>query len=116
MLHLSRERAFERSIEAARPVHAQPGPRDVRGEEKREALDVVPMRVGDEDVHLGERGTAREEVDPERARSRAAIEGDDRAVVGPHLHAAGVAAVERGGAPGSRDRAACAPKANKHSA
>ncbi len=114
VLHLPRERALQRAIDAARAVDAEPAAGDVGGEEERKALNVVPMGVADEDVHRRQGRPAGEEVETQGAGAGAAIEEDDGPVVGAHLHAARVAAVERRAPPRSRNGAAGAPEADQH--
>ena len=61
--------------------------------EKREPLDMVPVRVGDQQVSAhGLRSRGKQRL-PETMRSGAAIEDDEGPVGWPHLHTGGVASV-----------------------
>src|SRR5262249_6191996 len=82
----------------------------VNGKKKGEALNMIPMSMGEEqgDFHGGivELG---EQLAAERAQAGAAVENDDL-VIGADLDARGVSAVANGGWAGCGDRAADAPK------
>jgi hypothetical protein len=65
-----------------------------RGQEEREALDVIRVGVADEQVRADRTGPR--ESDPELARPGAAVEDEQRAVVGARLDARRVAAVASG--------------------
>src|SRR5262249_13135979 len=79
--------------------------------EEPEPLDVVHVQVGEQQVDA-----------PERRRERAAEEPDpgprvqdrDAVVLGPYLHAGGVAAVARGVRSRGGERAAHAPEPDPH--
>ena len=87
----------------------------VRGPERRreehEALDVVEVEVGEEDVHA--RGLLVQRQ-PEAADAGARVEHHDGAVGERDLHARGVAAVARGLGPGRGDRPARPPDLHLH--
>src|SRR4029453_5245520 len=82
-----------------------------RGEE-RKALDVVPVRVRDQQVPADP--AARDEMLAELMCPAAAIENDQRVVGTTDLDAGGVASVANGGRPGLGKGAARAPEANPH--
>jgi hypothetical protein len=92
VLHLPRHRLLEALLEAERRVDVQLRARDEGGNEERKALDVVPVRVADEEVQTERLGHRLQEVQPELARARPAVQHDDRPVWRPELHARGVAA------------------------
>ncbi len=114
VLHLARERLADRRPEAARSVDV---PLEVPLEQRRQerqALDVVPVRMADEDMTPARPVRLREQRLAEAVRAGAAIEQDQRAARAAHLDARGVAAVAEGVGPGLRDRAAGAPETDAH--
>ena len=81
-----------------------------RRQEEGQALDVVGVRVRQEQVEP-ERPLVRE-GQPKLARAGAAVEDEQRAVVGRDLDARRVTAVAQGLGAGRRDGAARAPEAD----
>ena len=114
VLHLSGHHLGERAAAAPRRVDHEPrGRREERGEE-REALDVVPVGVAQQE-RRGERPRARAgEGGAERADAGAAVEHEPGAAAGRHLDARRVAAEVRGAGAGRRDGPARAPEADVH--
>ena len=84
------------------------------GDEERQALDVIPVAVRVEDV--GGDGQFLEQRLRQREDAGAAVEDDERAIVGAYLDAGGVAAVAHGARPRRRDGAAHAPESDFHAA
>ena len=82
-----------------------------RGKEGQ-AVDVVPVAVGDEDVGLDRQ--PREQVLGEREQAGAAIEDDQRAVVGAYFDARRVATIPDSTRTRRRYRTAHPPKAEFH--
>src|SRR5438034_739670 len=110
-LHLAGERLVERAF-PLRAVEGDRVPRVERRREEREALDVVPVRVAEEDARP-DGHPSRERV-TERARAGPAIEDEDVSRPGSHLDARGVAA--EANRPGARrwKGAAGAPEPHLH--
>src|SRR3989441_848568 len=105
----------EALVEGGFPLRAIEGdgfPRVERRREEREALDVVPVRVAEEDARPDGR-PSRERV-TERARAGPAIEDEDVSRPGSHLDARGVA--PEANRPGARrgKGAAGAPEPHLH--
>ena len=81
VLHLSGKRALEREAQAARRVDVPLVAGHEERHEKRKALDVVPMRVGEHQVAAQRPLAGRRERHAEIVRPGAAIEDDQRSVV-----------------------------------
>jgi len=81
-----------------------------RRQEERQPLDVVGVGVADEQV--GPRRAAAREGDPELPRARAAIEDEERPIVGARLDAGRVAAVASGLRTGRGDGSPDPPEAD----
>ncbi len=114
VLHLPGHRLLEAPLEAERRVDVQLGAREERGHEEGEALDVVPVRVADEEVEPDGMGQRPGEVQAELTRARAAVEDDHGAVGGPDLDAGRVAAVHGRLRTGRGDGPTCSPEAYMH--
>jgi len=114
VLHLPRHRLLEAPLEAEGRVDVQLGAGQKGGDEERKALDVVPVRVADEEVESHRLRHRPHEVQAEPARAGAAVEDDDGPVGGAHLGARRVAAVDGRRASGRGDGASGAPEANVH--
>src|SRR5207247_711568 len=78
VLHLPGHRLLEAPLEAARRVDVQLGPGQERGDEERDALDVVPMRVADEEVESHRLGHRPNEGEAGPTAASAAVEDDPR--------------------------------------
>ena len=114
VLHLARERLADRRPEAARTVDV---PLEIGVEQrrqKRQALDVVPVRVADEDVAAPRAVRLGPQRLPEAMRAGTAIEQQQHAAACAHLDARGVAAIADRARPRLGDRAARAPEAYAH--
>jgi hypothetical protein len=114
VLHLPGHRLLEALLEPERRVHVELGPGQERGDEERKALDVIPMGVADEQVQAHGGGEGPDQMEPQLARAGAAVQHDDRAVLGPHLHARRVAAVSGGALARRSYRAPGAPEPYVH--
>ena len=91
--HLQGEQAF--GVAASAP-HPDLAPRLVDGQEEREAADVVPVEVGEEEVDLRRRGAAFGLQRPAQGADAGAGVEDEDAVAKRHLDATGVATVGPG--------------------
>ncbi len=91
-LHLAGERVVERAAAPLRAVDGDRVPGLERRREEGKALDVVPVRVAEEDARADGRHRGRHERFTERARARPAVEDEDVSLGGSHLDARGVAA------------------------
>src|SRR5581483_8306100 len=116
VLHLPGHRLFQTLLESERRVDVQLGARDERGHEEWKALDVVPVRVADEEMQTQRLGKRLQQMEAELAGTGAAVEHDDRSVRRAKLDARGVAAVARGALTRRGDRAACTPEPDVHDA
>jgi hypothetical protein len=79
-------------------------------QEERQSLDVVGVGVADEQVRS--RRAAARQRDAELPRAGAAIEDEERAVVGAGLDTGGIPTVARGLRTGRGDRSADSPEAD----
>src|SRR5205085_6297817 len=82
--------------------------------EKREALDVVPMRVAEQDGAANRLGGIGHEVEAKRTRARAAVEQKALTGVRDQLGARGIAAISQSGWARRCNRTACTPETNAH--
>lgn len=107
LAHEGGEQAFARAFAAE---DAQPAFRVVDGRKKRQALDVIPVRVGDEQGQV-ERTVFEfgQERLSQRTQTGAGVQNDDF-IAAPDFDAAGIAAVADGVAAGRGDGAAHTPK------
>src|SRR5581483_9213798 len=78
------------------------------------ALDVVPVRVAEEDVATDRPVAGAGQLAPELADAGAAIEDQQLASGGAHLDAGRIAAIAHRGPAGRRDGAPGAPEADLH--
>ena len=109
----------ERRIRSRRLSTGERGPPDLDADaviperrEEAEALEVVEVQVGQEEV---DRAVCRvEEVEAKRADTGAGIQDERRVVVEQHLDAGRVAAVRHGVGAGGRNRASTAPDLQAH--
>src|SRR5262249_43066041 len=116
VLHLPRHRLFEALLKAERRVDVQLDAWNERGDEEGKALDVVPVRVADEQVQVDRRLQRLREMQAQLAGAGAAIEHDDGAVRRADLRAGRVAAEARGAFPGRGDRPTSPPEPDVHDA
>ena len=102
VLHLPGERLLEPPATAARRVDVPLVARDEQRREEGEALDVVPMRVADQEVAPDGARPGGDEVLAQVVRARSAVEHDQGPVGSVCLDARGIAAVaqSRGPRPG----------------
>ena len=114
VLHLPRHRFLEVVLEADRGVDVQLGAGDEGRHEERKALDVVPVRVPDEEMQLERLLLGLHEMQTELANAGAAIEDDERPARRPDFDAGSIAAVFRGKGPGRSDRATGSPETYFH--
>ena len=102
MLHLRGQNCFEALAQAARRVEI---PLAAFGEHRREegkALDMVPVRMSDQQVAMhGMLGLCHQRQ-PETMGARAAVQHDQGSVVRPCLDTGRIAPVAQGGRPGRR--------------
>src|SRR5205823_814839 len=108
--HLPGQSAGEAEPRTLETEHAQVVFRLVSGEEKRKALNVIPMRVGEEHAQtdwLGFKFLSQRQT--ERADAGASVEHDQLAI-GADFNARGIATVIDRGWSGGGNRAAHAPE------
>ena len=106
----------DRRVEAARAVDVPDVARVEQRREERQALDVVPVGVADEQMAATRAAGSAISAWPSSWIAGAAVEHEQRAGVGAHLDARGVAAVADRGGPGLGDRTPRAPEGDFHSA
>ena len=115
ILHLACQRVPDRVAQSARPVDVPGVPGSEQRGEERDPLDVVPVRVTDQQVTVDRRPTCRlDQMPAEVVRSRTAVDHDQRSAAGAHLDTGSVAAVAQGGRPRLRDRTAGPPERHLH--
>ena len=91
MLHLAVQRAVELAAQPLRRVDVKHVPLHEQRREERKPLNVIPVRVADEQVPF-ELLLLRHQRLTQRLRAGAAVEDQQRTIRGPHLDARGVAA------------------------
>jgi hypothetical protein len=111
IVHLSSEGLLEGARDVAAAVQVDLVARDEGRGKEREALDVIPVDVAEEQKSLD--GHLAQQLLPEHAQPRAAIEDDD-VLAAAHLEAAGVAAHLDGIGARGRDAAAHPPTGDLH--
>jgi hypothetical protein len=115
-VHLPFEDPLQHRRRLGVAVHHELVPRHEHGPEEREALDVVPVRVREQDrgpaLPLAE--LAAHQHRAERHQARAHVDDDQGVLARLHRHARGVAAVAVGLRPRRRDRPAHAPERDAH--
>ena len=111
VVHLARERLLEGARHVVAAVEVDDVPRHERGIEEREALDVIPVHVAEEEMR-SDRHVLQQRL-AEEAQARAAVE-DEEELARPHFHAARVAADADGVRSRARDAAPDAPKGDPH--
>jgi hypothetical protein len=96
MLHLRRQDGFEPLAQAARRIEIPCAARGEHRGEKRKALDVIPVRVGDHEVTAhGLLGLGHQRL-PETMSHGDAVQDDQGSVVRPRLDAGRIAAIAQG--------------------
>ena len=93
VLHLARENFGQRAVGALRRAHYDAIAGFENGREKRESLDVIPMRVAEQDGRGQRFRFVGQQVIAQRAGTRAAIE--DEALPGPcyYFHAGSISSI-----------------------
>ena len=114
VLHLARHRLLEPALEAHRRVDVQLGSGQERRDEEGEALDVIPVRVADEEVEAHRLRDRLRQVHAELAGAGAAVEDDHGSVGGAPLPARGITPVPRGVRARRGDRPTSPPDASEH--
>ncbi len=114
VLHLARERLVDRRVEPPGPVHVPHVAGHEQRREERQALDVVPVRVADEEVPV-DPATGPHELLAQLVDAGPAVEHEQRAGVGAHRHARRVAAVADRRRARLGDRAPSSPERDLHS-
>ena len=110
VLHLPGKGVLHAAMEARVGVDVQLGVGVEGGAEEREALDVVPMGMPDEEVDAEGLGRGLQEVMAQPPGARPAVQDDDRAVIGPDFHARGVTTILGGPLPRHGDGPAGSPE------
>ena len=109
-IHLSPDHALERAVDTGGTDDRDPVALLVSGHEERNALDVIPMRVADEQVRVQRPALhPLAELDATRARARARI-ADEKLIGDPYFDARRVTAVLCGGGSRCGDGPARAPE------
>jgi hypothetical protein len=93
VLHLTRKRIFETPLERNRAVNVQLASGQKCGREKRKSLNMIPMRVADQQMN-SMRTQALEHVETKQAYSGTAVENDSCAIVGADFDAGGIASID----------------------
>src|SRR5262249_11882149 len=114
VLHLARERLAQGLAEALGAIDVPIGAGAEERSEERNALDMIPMGVTDQDMPALD--IARDQFLAERVGACPAIDHDQRATRRAHLDAGSIAAIPGGGRPGRGYRAASTPELNAHAA
>jgi hypothetical protein len=114
VLHLPPEGILQLLVHTPWPVDVPLALGSEEGREEGEALNVVPVRVADEDMSTQRSGSPREERFAEGVGAGPAVEHDEGAIPGHDFHAGGVAPVAHRRGSRLRDRATRAPEANTH--
>ena len=111
-LHLTRQSAGEALARAFVTQDADGVPGFISGQEEGKALDMIPMRVGDEegDVHRGAVELAGQ-LEAQRPDARPGVQDDDL-IVRAHFDAGGVASILHRGGSGSWNGPADSPEGN----
>src|SRR5205814_9772535 len=98
-----------------RAADAKGRPWVVRGAEERDALDVIPVKMREQEIHReGPVVAAVHERGAELAKARARIEDEKRSRAVAHLDARGIVAIAHGQRPRCRDGPARAPETDLH--
>ncbi len=113
VLHLPGHRLFQAALEAEGGVDVQLGPGHEGGDEEGKALDVIPVRVTDEEVEAGRLGHLGE-MQAEAAGAGATVEHDQRAVGSTDFHTRRITTVTRRLFPGRGNRPSGAPEPYVH--
>src|SRR5262249_2183789 len=114
VLHLTGHGLLEAALEADRRIDVELGARRERGDEERKPLDVIPVSVSDEEMQSNRLRHRLDQMEPELAGTRAAVQDDDGAVRRSHLDAGSITSEARGVRAGRGDRSTRSPEANLH--
>jgi diguanylate cyclase (GGDEF)-like protein len=112
--HLTGEHVMQRAAAAFRAMDRNRVPFDKSRSEEGETLDVIPVRVSQENVRVDGFLASGHQVGGEGPRAGAAIENQQVAVGGGQFDAGGVAAEAIRAWPGAGDRASCPPETYSH--
>src|SRR5712692_4487397 len=93
VLHLPGQRGLQVVSPAPWRIEIPLTSRNEERREKRESLNMVPVRVGDQQVSAHGRSSRGKQRLPETMGPGAAVEDDERPVGWPHLDTGGVASV-----------------------
>ncbi len=114
VVHLGGEHVLERLADAARAVNVPFRIRNEEGREERQTLNVVPMRVRDQDV-AAPSAPLLHQRSAERACTGAGVNDERSSRIRHHLDARGVAAITKRGTARRGNGSACSPEAHNHS-
>src|ERR1035438_10081351 len=114
VLHLARKNLRKGILGALRTAHVETIPRHKQRDEKWEALNVIPMRMTQQDGSHDGLLRVRHEVSAQRPGARAAVENESRTGVCHDLDAGCIASKLDRGWPGSGYRPTSSPKAQIH--
>src|SRR5882724_2493085 len=107
--HLAGQKPVRTVFIFRRAINADLHLLQIRRREKWKSLDVIPVRMRDEQMQFIRLRFARDDVLAEFADARTGVANENR-VVKSHLDARGVAAINACPARGCRNRAACSPE------
>ena len=112
VLHLPGHCIFDASVESERSIDVDFSAWKEHGSEKRETLDVIPVRMADQDVDLRERCRRVQKRGSQCADAGTAVEDDQIAVFGLNLDAGCVSTVAESPRPWAGYGTSGPPKAN----
>src|SRR3954447_10049969 len=113
-LHLTGQHLMQRPAAAFRAIDRYGVLFDKGRAEERKALDVVPVRVADENVRLDGLLALPHQLQGKPVRAGAAVKDQEIAITSGQLNTGGVAAKVVGGRPGRCNRTPRSPKTYPH--
>src|ERR1051326_8704651 len=105
---------MQRAAAAFRAIDRNGVPFDERRGEERKALDVIPVRMPEENVRVNGLLPLAHQSGAQLTRAGAAVKNQKVAVGRRQLDAGGIAAEVVCGRPGTGDRASCPPETYSH--
>ena len=113
VLHLPGQRSLQLLSQAARSVDVPFVARAEKGGEERKSLDVVPVRVRDEEMSAQRQPAGFQRL-PQPVGPGAAVQNDERSIRRAHFDARRVAAIAERGRPRLGQRSSRAPESDQH--
>jgi hypothetical protein len=96
ILHLSGQRVFEAALKAGWSKDIQLTVWEKRRRKKRETLDVIPVRVSDQQIKAVNSGPGPKQLESQFADSGATVENDDCSVFNSELYAGSISSINGG--------------------